>query len=299
MNNLIETHNLSFSFGKQRILNGISLEVPRNSIYGFLGPNGAGKSTTIKILLGLLKVPNEKAFLFGKDIRKYRLAILSQIGNLIESPSIYGHLTAYDNLKLMRTLFPAPKSRIEEVLELVGLKYAKNKKAKHFSMGMKQRLGIGMALFHDPELIILDEPVNGLDPSGIHEMRQLFLRLQEEDKTVFISSHLLAEIEKTCTHLGILNQGKLQYQGKIEALQSSTRRRVRMKVGQIALAQRLLNSLSFPIMIEGNVISTEVTDDQHFNSLIQGLVQKKIDIYDLEREAPSLEDLFIDLTKQQ
>ena len=155
MNNLIETQALSFSFGKQEILQEIDLRVPKNCIYGFLGPNGAGKSTTIKILLGLLQIPKEKAFLFGEDIRTKRLAILSRIGNLIESPSIYGHLSAFDNLRIVQTLFSGPKNRIDEVLELVGLQHAKHKKAKRFSMGMKQRLGIGMALFHDPELIIV------------------------------------------------------------------------------------------------------------------------------------------------
>ena len=298
MDHLIETKALNFQYGQQNILQDISLQVPSNSIYGFLGPNGAGKSTTIKILLGLLRIPPEKAFLFGKDIRQARIPILSKIGNLIETPSTYGHLSAYDNLKILHTLYAGPKSRIGEILEIVGLQHAAQKKVKKFSMGMKQRLGIGMALYHDPELLILDEPVNGLDPSGIQEMRQLFFSLQERGKTIFISSHMLSEIEKTCTHLGIIKVGKLLFQGPIGEIQSSTRRSVRLKTDQNKKALQIISSqLQKTGVLDKEWVSVEVQNDEDFNHLLQAIIGSSISILDMEREAPSLEDLFIDLTK--
>ncbi len=296
MEHIIKTQSLSFGYGKKTILKDIHLSVPQNSIYGFLGPNGAGKSTTIKVLLGLLRVPAEHVFLFDQDIRKQRISILSRIGSLIESPSIYSHLTALDNLKVAQTLYPQHKNRLEEVLELVGLKQAARKKVKHFSMGMKQRLGIGVALFHDPELLILDEPVNGLDPSGIHEMRQLFLRLQEQGKTVFISSHLLSEIEKTCTHLGIIKEGELIFQGEIGEMQSSTRRTIKIKTEAVEMAKNKVSETIENVIIEDGLLNIDISDDQHFDQVMKALVAAEIPLLDMERTSPSLEDLFIDLT---
>lgn len=296
MHPIIETKGLSFRYGKQQILKDISLSVPSHSIYGFLGPNGAGKSTTIKVLLGLLKVPKDTAYLFEKDISRQRIPILSKVGNLIETPAIYGHLTAYDNLKIMRTLHPAPKARIDEVLELVGLRQAARKKVKRFSMGMKQRLGIAMALFHDPDLLILDEPVNGLDPNGIQEVRALLLRLKEQGKTIFLSSHLLAEIEKLCTHLGIIKEGGLIFQGQMQELRAGTRRFARIKTNNPTAAKAALpTALHSDAEIQGGWLVVDVPDDQHFRSMLQELIKQGIDIYDMERQAPSLEDLFLDL----
>ena len=298
MEHIIETKPLQFSFGKQQILHDISLQVPKGSIYGFLGPNGAGKSTTIKILLGLLQVPAGSVQLFGEDIRQKRIAILARTGNLIENPSLYGQLSARDNLRIMRTLYPAPKSRIDEVLELVGLEKATNKKVKRFSMGMKQRLGVAKALFHDPEILILDEPVNGLDPGGIQEMRALFGRLQQKGKTIFLSSHLLSEIEKTCSHLGIIKEGSLLFQGPIQDLQSSTRRIVRLKTDQNEMVQELLkNSLQKESYVQKEWIELEVKDDLDFEQVLGTLVPSSARVLDIDREAPSLEDLFLDITK--
>ena len=246
--------------------------------------------------MGLLKVPKDRAYLFEKDISSQRIPILSRVGNLIEAPSIYGHLTAYDNLKIMRTLHPAPKSRIDEVLELVGLQASANKKVKRFSMGMKQRLGIGMALFHNPELLILDEPVNGLDPSGIQEVRALLLRLKEEGKTIFLSSHLLSEIEKLCTHLGIIKEGSLIFQGKMQELQAGTRRFARIKTNDpVAAKEALPETMQVGASLQEDYLLVDVPDDQHFHKMIQELLKKGIEIYDMERQAPGLEDLFLDL----
>lgn len=296
MEPLLETRALSFSYGKTPILQDLSLQVQHGSIYGFLGPNGAGKSTTIKLLLGLLRPSLNTIYLFGKDIRNHRTKILQRVGHLIESPTVYTHLTALENLRWLEILFAERPTRKEEILELVGLENAARKKVKHFSMGMKQRLGIAMALYHNPDLLVLDEPVNGLDPQGIHEMRALFLRLKDEGKTILVSSHLLDEIEKVCTHLGIIKQGEMVFQGPIQELQSSTRRTIHLHTDAPDRLERLAKDYNWSYQQKEGLVSIHIEDDDAFNQLLRSLVQAEIRVSDLEREAPSLEQLFMDLT---
>jgi ABC-2 type transport system ATP-binding protein len=214
----IETKQLSYSFGYGRkVVNDLSLQVPESSIYGFLGPNGAGKTTTIRLLAGMLPSDGDAIFINGKSLKKNSPQIFTSIGTLIETPSLYLHLTGKENLQVITTLRNLNSKIIEEVLAQVGLTDARNRKAKEYSLGMKQRLGIAMALLPTPQLLILDEPVNGLDPAGIVEIRELLIKLnKEEGKTIFVSSHLLTEIEKTCTHIGIINRGVLRYQGTLQ-----------------------------------------------------------------------------------
>lgn len=216
----IETQSLSYSFGHGiKVVDDLSVQVPQQSIYGFLGPNGAGKTTTIRLLTGMLLSAKDNIFIHGQSLQKTIPGIFSSIGTLIETPSLYMHLTAKENLSIIATLRSLDRKRIDEVLEIVGLSKFGHRKAGQFSLGMKQRLGIAMALLPDPELIILDEPANGLDPQGIIEIRELLVRLNgQEGKTIFISSHLLHEVEKTCTHIGIIHAGKLQYQGTLDEL---------------------------------------------------------------------------------
>lgn len=223
MNLAIETRDLSYSFGSYRkVVNDLSLQVPEGSIYGFLGPNGAGKTTTIRLLTGMLLNDVDNIFINGKSLQKSIPGIFQSIGTLIETPSLYLHLTARENLRVITTLRKLDRKRIDDVLKLVGLDGVANRKVKEFSLGMKQRLGIAMALLPDPKLLILDEPANGLDPTGIIEIRELLKRLNaEEGKTIFVSSHLLAEIEKTCTHLGVIHKGILRYQGTLKEMQQS------------------------------------------------------------------------------
>ena len=211
----LETAGLCHQYGAQEIaLREVSLQVPDGSIYAFLGPNGAGKTTTLRLVLGLLKVQQGRIAIFGQAFAKNRREILRKIGSLIESPSLYEHLTARENLLVWQRIYQSPESRISEVLELVGLAQTKTKKAGRFSLGMKQRLGIAVALLHQPALLILDEPTNGLDPSGMIEMRDLLLSLnRERGVTILLSSHLLAEIEKLATHLGIIHRGRMVFQG--------------------------------------------------------------------------------------
>ena len=176
----IETKNLTHKFTEHdAVLRAINMQVPQGSIYGFLGPNGAGKTTTLKLVLGLLKKQEGEIFIFNKPFANNRIELLKNIGSLIESPSLYGHLTATENLKVWQKLFQCPKTRIQEVLEIVGLTNTGNKKASNFSLGMKQRLSIAVALLHNPSLLLLDEPTNGLDPNGIIEMRELLKQLNK------------------------------------------------------------------------------------------------------------------------
>jgi ABC-2 type transport system ATP-binding protein len=216
--NILETKQLYFSYKHQQILNGIDLKIAEGSIYGYLGKNGSGKTTTIKVLLGLQKVPSNTVYYRGKEFNFNRIDILSGIGKLIESPGYYESLTGYENLKYYDFIFRLGEKRIKEVLALVGLENTGNKKVKHYSTGMKQRLGIAKAIFHKPDLLILDEPFNGLDPEGIYQMRELMKQIKKEGKTIFFSSHILSDIEKICTHLGILDKGKLVFQGEITEL---------------------------------------------------------------------------------
>jgi len=206
---IVQTQNLSKSFGKEQAVSNLNLQIRKGEIYGFLGPNGAGKTTTIRMLLGLMKPSSGTIKVFEKNITKERIQILAKVGSLVESPSYYPHLTAYENLEALRKILGVPKNRIDEVLEIVRLREAAHKKVKGFSLGMKQRLGIAASLLHSPELLILDEPTNGLDPSGIIEIRNLIKRLPEEyGMTIIISSHLLSEIDQMATQGGIVSKGK-------------------------------------------------------------------------------------------
>src|SRR5699024_5789234 len=197
MNYVIQTNNLVKQFGRDKAVDNISLAIPEGEVYGLLGPNGAGKTTTIRMLLGLMKPTSGSIHIFNQDLNKERIDILKHVGSLVENPSYYPHLTAKENLEVIRKIYQVSRSRIGDVLEVVRLQDVADKKVKAFSLGMKQRLGIAIALLHQPKLLILDEPTNGLDPSGIIEIRHLIKRLPEEfGMTVLISSHLLSEIDQ-------------------------------------------------------------------------------------------------------
>ena len=213
---IISANRLSFSFSQETVLKNINISVERGSIYGFLGSNGAGKTTTIRLLLGLLEANGEPPLLFGETMRQNRVKILSRIGSLIEQPSLYEHLTGFQNLMITARYRQLDKERVYRVLDLVKLSDQAKKKVKAYSLGMKQRLGLALALIGEPDLLILDEPVNGLDPIGIMETRELLLRLNQElGITIFLSSHLLNEIEKMVSHVGIINNGSMVFQGTI------------------------------------------------------------------------------------
>ncbi|MDF2193190.1 ATP-binding cassette domain-containing protein [Paraflavitalea sp. CAU 1676] len=216
---IVSIQQLSHHFGAQTVLDNISLTVPAGCIYGLLGPNGAGKTTTLRLLLGLIRRQSGHVHLFGQDISHNRLPLLRQTGSLIEHPSLYLHLTARENLEIYRLAYQCEKKRIGEVLDTVQLVDAGKKKVKRFSLGMRQRLAIAIALLPDPPLLILDEPSNGLDPIGMLEMRNLLLKLHAHHaKTVIVSSHLLPEVEKIATRLAIIHQGKVLFEGSLPEL---------------------------------------------------------------------------------
>src|SRR5688572_10560850 len=222
MNNssIIKTKGLSYHYSKDvQTLFDIDLEVERGSIYGFLGPNGSGKTRTLSLLLGLLNNQKGDIEIFGEHLHANRINILKKIGSLIETPSLYGHLTAKENIEVYRQVYGASKARVAEVLDIVGLGETGQKTVRKFSLGMKQRLSIGLALLPNPELLILDEPSNGLDPAGIIELRELIKRLNKTyGMTIIVSSHLLGEVEKMVSHIGIIFKGKMLFQGTLSEL---------------------------------------------------------------------------------
>ncbi|OKL39657.1 ABC transporter ATP-binding protein [Pontibacter flavimaris] len=298
---IIETHGLSYSFGKRQVLQNLELRVPQGAIFGFLGPNGAGKSTTIRILLGLLPVPKGQVRVHGHDLHNNRIEILRRTGSLIEMPTLYRHLSGHDNLEMHRRMVQAPKSRINEVLQIVGLTQDAYRKTKEYSLGMSQRLGIALALLADPELLILDEPTNGLDPSGIREVRELIIRLNREfGKTIFLSSHLLSEIEKCATELAIIDKGATLYQGSLPqlyqgAFQSSV---LQLETSNDAIARKLLTDHQYELLPQqGDVLAVQVQDRQQVARLNRFLIVNGLEVYRLSTHTHNLEELFLNITK--
>jgi len=295
----IETVGLNFNFGNQTIVKDLSLQVPKGSIYGFLGPNGAGKTTTIKILLNLLKSPADQVFIFGKEINSNRIASLKRIGALVEQPAIYGHLSGKENLINRCILLSISKSKVPEMLALVGLTDAENKKASKYSLGMKQRLGIALALLSDPELLLLDEPTNGLDPNGIIEIRNLMIELAtKHNKTILVSSHLLAEIERTATHVGIINKGQLLFQGTIEQLHLLSKPMVEIEVDQMEKAITFLAKSGYEIAaLDNGMLNTPFVSTEESGKLNTLLIQNGFTVSSLSKQRKDLENLFLDITK--
>ena len=222
MNYILETNHLSKQSGKTYRLHDLSMAVPKKCVYGFLGPNGAGKSTTLKMILGLVHPSQGSIKLFGKVMNSAnRLSILRQTGSLIENPGGYGHLTGLENMQIIQKLKGVNEAEIASALKTVRLYDQRDKKLSNYSLGMKQRLGIAMAILGNPKLLILDEPTNGLDPAGIQEMRQLICSLpKERNMTVIISSHLLSEIEQMADQVGIIHHGHMLYQGTLANLET-------------------------------------------------------------------------------
>ncbi|WP_207430852.1 ABC transporter ATP-binding protein [Sabulibacter ruber] len=303
MKHLIQTQDLRYRYGSREILTGLHLNIPKGSIYGFLGPNGAGKTTTIRLLLGLLKPSGGSIQLFGKELGRNRVEVLRQIGALIEVPSLYRHLSGRDNLEVLRRLLGVDKKRVEIVLEIVRLQQDAHRPVKHYSLGMCQRLGIALALLSDPELLILDEPTNGLDPSGIREMRELLIDLnQEHGKTIFLSSHLLSEIEKTVTHLSILHQGRLSFEGSVQELRQKTlpARVLEVEVDNVLSANEVLLLQGYEVeALPGNRLRVSVPVKEAVGHLNRLLVNHGITVSGLVYAQQSLEEVFLSMTQQE
>ncbi len=297
---VIDTQGLSFNFGSQQVVKSLSLQVPEGSIYGFLGPNGAGKTTTIKLLLNLLKTDQGSIHIFGKELKSNRIPILSQIGSLIEQPAIYGHLSGKENLMNRALLLQVPEKRVDEMLNLVHLSNAANKKAGKYSLGMKQRLGIALALLSDPKLLILDEPTNGLDPNGIIEVRELLIRLVTQyKKTVFVSSHLLGEVERMATHVGIIDRGELLFQGSIGDLQAISQPQVQIEVDNTVDAANFLKKQGVSVSdINDDHITVPFESKTQMAEINSLLTRNNYPVYSIHKTQKDLEKLFLDITQK-
>ncbi len=299
MNYTVQISNLSYRFNKQqKVLNNINLAVPQGSIYGFLGPNGAGKTTTLRLLLGLLKKQDGDILVFNKSFEKNRLELLNKIGSLIESPSVYGHLTAVNNLQIMQKIYGCNSTRIQEVLKIVGLENTGNKKASEFSLGMKQRLSIAIALLHQPQLLILDEPTNGLDPNGIIEIRELLKTLSEKDgTTIIVSSHLLSEIEKLATHVGIISNGSMAFEGTLKSLLDKQQNNIKLiiETNNIETTCNIIRSLNLNGTVEDGKIILPVQNKNIIATIINKLVEQGVEVYELSTSNKDLEGIFLEL----
>lgn len=295
----VQTSGLFHHFlGNAPVLKDIALQVPSGSIYGFLGPNGAGKTTTLRLLLGLIKKQQGSISIFDKPLQEHRREILRNIGSLIEMPSLYGHLTATENLRIWQELYQCPASRIGKVLETVGLANTGNKKISQFSLGMRQRLSIAAALLHEPSLLILDEPTNGLDPYGIIEMRDLLKKLNyEQGVTIMISSHLLSEIEKLVTHTGIISHGQMVFQGTLASLVSrqQTSSRLILNTSNLLEAANVLSLLKLNSTEENGVLYIPIPEKEMIARLNRELVKANIDVYEMNPVKKDLETIFMEL----
>ncbi|MFJ8460057.1 ABC transporter ATP-binding protein [Lysinibacillus xylanilyticus] len=299
---IIKTVDLCKKYKTTYAVKDLNLKVKKGEIYGFLGPNGSGKTTSIKMLLGLIKATSGSVTLFGKKLESDRNHILKKVGALVESPSYYGHLTGYENLKIIQRMLNVPEGRIEEVLNIVRLTNAKNQLVKQYSLGMKQRLGIAIALLGKPELLILDEPTNGLDPAGIHEIRDLIKSLPEtEGITILISSHLLSEIDQMATQVGIISDGNLIYQDSIEVLRNMDNPHIKIRVNDSNKAKSILEEkTNYHIEVDrkGDLLINN-TDDDHISVVNSILVNSNISVYRIEEVRSSLEEIFLNIIKEE
>ena len=296
---IVATDNSSKEYEGVYRVQELDIRIKEGDIYGFLGPNGAGKSTTMKMLLGLVKPTSGTIEIMGKPFNeKNRRDILSSVGSLIESPSYYGHLTGRENMEIIRRLLDLPKKNIEEAVHIVRMENQMEKKVKNYSLGMKQRLGIAMALARFPKLLILDEPTNGLDPAGIEEMRELIKMLPKQyGMTVMISSHILSEIDQMATVVGIINQGCLIFQEKMSVLDMQREPQIILRTSDNNHAFQLLKKANPQRTTDGLQIGA-LTDEQT-GAVVQCLCSNGISVYRVEEHRESLEDIFLNLTGKE
>ena len=301
MQTVIETKGLCKTYGKTAAVDHVEMHVPQGCIYGFIGPNGAGKSTTMKMLLGLIHPSQGQVFLLGKAMtERNRLALLRQTGSLIESPSGYLHLTAQENLQIVAALKGVPRKDIGRVLDVVALTADRNRRVGQYSLGMKQRLGIAMALLGNPKLLILDEPTNGLDPAGIQEMRSLLAQMPAATgATVLVSSHLLGEMEQLVEQVGIINHGKMLFEGPLRELQRHSRGKLSLRVLQPEKAAPILRAQGFSPRMEQGAFTLPPLRDEELAVLTRAVADSGAGLVGLTTHTKSLEDIFLSLTQSQ
>ena len=296
---IVATDNLSKEYDGVYRVQELDIRIKEGDIYGFLGPNGAGKSTTMKMLLGLVKPTSGTIEIMGKPFNaKNRRDILASVGSLIESPSYYGHLTGRENMEIIRRLLDLPKKNIEEAVHIVRMENQMEKKVKNYSLGMKQRLGIAMALARFPKLLILDEPTNGLDPAGIEEMRELIKTLPKQyGMTVMISSHILSEIDQMATVVGIINQGCLIFQERMSVLDMQREPQIVLRTSDNNRTYQLLKKTNPQRTADGLQIGA--LSDEQIGAVVQCLCSNGISVYRVEEHRESLEDIFLNLTGKE
>lgn len=296
MDDIIVTDQLTKSYRDSTVVDHVDLRVPHGCVYGFLGPNGAGKSTTMKMLLSLVQPTHGEVEILGRPMnRRTRRELLGQIGSLIEAPPGYVHLTGAENLKLVQRQLGLDQGQVDRAVHIVRMQEQLDKKVGNYSLGMKQRLGIAMALARDPRLLILDEPTNGLDPAGIEEMRDLLRRLADGGVTVMVSSHLLDEIDRMATVMGVLKQGRLIFQGSRSELFAASAPDVVIDSSDPQRVEALLTERR-PSRVNGRLVRVPGLGEQETARTIAHLARNEVDVFEVRREAQTLEQTFMSLT---
>ncbi|HDK7168333.1 TPA: ABC transporter ATP-binding protein [Clostridium botulinum] len=297
---VLQAENIHKKIGKREIIKDVSFSVKEGEIFGFLGPNGAGKTTTIRMMVGLIAPTKGRIKIMGHDIQKERIKALKNVGCIVENPDMYNDLTGMQNLKFYADLYgDITKERINEVAELVGLKDRINDKVKKYSLGMKQRLGLGQAILSNPKLLILDEPTNGLDPIGMHEFREIVKDIAKKNNSaVFISSHILSEIEQMCDHFAIINKGSIK---TIQAVseESSNIERLKISTNEIKKIQDVFSKLNFVrnINVEQNSIIVEISP-KNFSEIIKEIGKNDVNIDDICKVESNLENKFMKILEE-
>ena len=301
MQTVIETKALCKQYGPHTAVDHVELHVPQGCVYGFIGPNGAGKSTTMKMLLGLIHPTAGRVRLLGQELtEKSRLPLLRQTGSLIESPAGYLHLTAQENLEIVADLKDVPHKDIGRVLDIVHLTQDRNRRVGQYSLGMKQRLGIAMALLGSPKLLILDEPTNGLDPAGIQEMRTLIRNMPAATgATVLISSHLLGEMEQMVEQVGIIDHGHILFEGPLTELQRHSRGNVTLRLLDPAKAAPILRANGLTAHGDSCVVTLPPLRDSLLADLVQKLAACGAGVVELTPHTKTLEEIFLSLTSEE
>ena len=300
----VETHGLTKRFGDNVAVNGVELLVPRGCAFGYLGPNGAGKTTLIRVLLGLTHADSGTMSLLGYKVPRHRDLALARVGAIVDEPRFHGHLTGRENLQLLaEAREPAARTRIGPSLERVGLRERADHKVSKYSMGMRQRLGVAACLIGDPQLLILDEPMNGLDPAGMHEMRDMILSLVAEGRTVMLSSHLLDEVERTCDAVAIVDRGNVIRQGPISELLAGASVVLQVDCSDPDKARSLLAHTTIQSTIDVTSTGLDITlpgetDKQVISEIARVLVDGGIALYRLQQIQASLESWFLDVTSR-
>ncbi len=300
----VETHGLTKRFGPNIAVNGVELLVPRGCAFGYLGPNGAGKTTLIRVLLGLTHADSGTMSLLGYEVPKHRDLALARVGAIVDEPRFHGHLTGRQNLQILAAARePAARARIGPALERVGILHRADDKVSKYSMGMRQRLGVAACLLGDPQLLILDEPMNGLDPAGMHEMRDMILSLVAEGRTVVLSSHLLDEIERTCDAVAIVDRGNVIRQGPISELLAGTSFELQIECSEPDRAKTLVEATAIgghaEVSAHGLAITMPSGTTREFVAEINRvLVDGRISVYRLQHVQASLEDWFLQVTSR-